>query len=108
MYKFSCAVLAILILCFVGIFILVVYPERCQREIVKSMMVKADINMLYSAINDYAAMVGKLPDSPENLSPKYISKLPKDAWGSEYIYERGHNGEFRVYSLGSDGKKGDE
>ncbi len=39
----------------------------------------------------------------------YLEKLPKDPWGSPYLYlNPGRHGEIDVYSLGADGQPGGE
>jgi general secretion pathway protein G len=38
-----------------------------------------------------------------------MKKVPKDAWGREFIYESpGRNGDFDLFSYGADGQEGGE
>jgi general secretion pathway protein G len=51
--------------------------------------------------------VGQTPrDYPEN---GYISQIPEDPWGNEYVYiYPGEHEEFDLFSLGADGEQGGE
>jgi general secretion pathway protein G len=51
--------------------------------------------------------VGQAPrDYPEN---GYISQIPEDPWGNEYVYiYPGEHEEFDLFSLGADGEQGGE
>jgi len=48
--------------------------------------------------------------TPRNYPPDgYLSKIPKDPWGNEYIYiSPGEHGDFDLMSLGADGEEGGE
>ncbi|HNQ04425.1 MAG TPA: type II secretion system major pseudopilin GspG [Thiobacillaceae bacterium] len=58
------------------------------------------------------ALVSKpgLEPIPQNWkSGGYLEKLPKDPWGTPYVYlNPGRHGEIDVYSLGADGQPGGE
>jgi len=87
---------------------------------------KSDIKAVSNALNLYKldnysypstdqglqALVTKPSGSPEakNWNPDgYLSKLPKDGWGNEYLYlSPGSHGRFDIYSLGADGREGGE
>lgn len=59
-----------------------------------------------------AALVKPPTTPPEPLNYKkngYMKKVPKDAWGREFIYESpGRNGDFDLFSYGADGQEGGE
>jgi len=49
------------------------------------------------------------PEAPNWQEGGYLSKLPKDPWGREYLYvSPGENSEVDIYSLGADGQEGGE
>lgn len=52
-------------------------------------------------------VVGRIP---KNYPPKgYLSKVPKDPWGNDYIYIcPGEHADFEIISYGADGKEGGE
>lgn len=51
-----------------------------------------------------------IPPEPLNYKKNgYMKKVPKDAWGREFIYEcPGRHGDFDLYSYGADGEDGGE
>jgi len=51
-----------------------------------------------------------LPPEPINYKKGgYMKKVPKDAWGRDFIYRcPGEHGDFDIMSYGSDGKEGGE
>ncbi len=59
-----------------------------------------------------AALVNAPTIPPEPMNYKqggYMKKLPKDAWGREFIYIcPGQHGDFDIISYGSDGAEGGE
>lgn len=49
------------------------------------------------------------PEAPNWRSGGYIKELPKDPWGSDYVYlSPGRSGDFDLYSLGADRAPGGE
>jgi len=56
------------------------------------------------------ALVSKPSTGPEPRNWKsggYLDRLPKDPWGNPYHYlQPGEHGEFDLYSLGADGRRG--
>ncbi|WP_461832877.1 type II secretion system major pseudopilin GspG [Desulfothermus sp.] len=52
-------------------------------------------------------VIGRIP---KNYPPKgYLSKVPKDPWGNDYIYIcPGEHADFEIISYGADGKEGGE
>jgi general secretion pathway protein G len=70
-------------------------------------------NFVYpSSEQGLEALVDKSTLDPEPRNFKrggYLDRLPKDPWGSPYLYlSPGENGEFDLYSLGADGLAGGE
>ena len=57
-----------------------------------------------------AALVSKPVTPPEPLNYKkggYMKKVPKDAWGREFVYTApGEHGDFDILSYGADGQEG--
>lgn len=108
-----------------GILAAVVVP-RIMDNPDKARVTKAkqDIRAMESALNLYRldnfsypnteqgleALVAVPSDLVNNSNYKqggYIRKLPKDPWGSAYLYlSPGEHGELDIYSLGSDGAPG--
>ena len=49
------------------------------------------------------------PEAPNWQEGGYLSKMPKDPWGRDYLYvSPGENSDVDVYSLGADGQEGGE
>jgi len=84
---------------------------------------KSDIRVLESSLELYKLDNFSYPTSEQGLEALvnrpsgdnaknwreggYIKKLNKDPWGNDYVYQYpGSNGEFDVYSLGSDAAVG--
>ena len=108
-----------------GILAAVVVP-RIMDNPDKARITKAkqDIRALESALNLYRldnysypttdqgleALSSRPSGSPEPANYKeggYIRKLPKDPWGSDYLYlSPGEHSEIDIYSLGSDAAPG--
>jgi len=108
-----------------GILAAVVVP-RIMDNPDKARITKAkqDIRAMESALNLYRldnfiypttdqgleALVtapGDIADSGNYKQGGYIRKLPKDPWGSPYLYlSPGQHGELDIYSLGADGAPG--
>ncbi len=52
---------------------------------------------------------GDLPSGANWKSDGYLDRVPKDPWGSEYLYLMpGANGAYDLYSYGADGSSGGE
>jgi len=108
-----------------GILAAVVVP-RIMDNPDKARITKAkqDIRAIESALNLYRldnfaypstdqgleALItppGELSSSANYKQGGYIRKLPKDPWGSPYLYlSPGEHSEIDIYSLGSDGAPG--
>jgi len=47
------------------------------------------------------------PEAPNWQDGGYLSSLPKDPWGRDYLYlSPGENGDVDIYTLGADGQNG--
>lgn len=59
---------------------------------------------------DALVKMPSLPPEPINYKRGgYMKKVPKDAWGREFIYESpGEHGDFDIISFGADGAEGGE
>lgn len=108
-----------------GILAAVVVP-RIMDNPDKARVTKAkqDIRAMESALNLYRLDNFSYPNTEQGLealisAPSdlvnssnfkqggYIRKLPKDPWGSAYLYlSPGEHGELDIYSLGADGAPG--
>lgn len=109
--------LVLLVFCLTAIFVV---RNVLQKFTVASRgKAKADLIQLESALKEYSlANGGKWPDSLEALVTPDVNgytcikgtKIPKDPWGNEYLYERpGADGRLPiVYTLGKDGRRGGE
>ncbi len=117
----------IVVLVILGILASIVVPKVVSRtdqaQIVKA---KQDIRAIESALQMYRVDNFNYPSTDQglvSLSEKptsgqeaknwqaggYIKKVPKDPWGNDYQYlSPGENGDFDLYSLGSDGRPGGE
>ena len=73
-------------------------------------MYKLDNFNFPSTSQGLEALVSKPAGSPEakNWRSGYITRLPKDPWGNDYVYIQPGTGtsEYDIISYGSDGKKG--
>lgn len=96
-------------------------PEEARR--VKA---KMQIQELSSALKEFKIDNGFYPSTEQGLqalvekpavgntprnypSGGYMSKIPKDPWGNEYVYIRpGEHGDFDIMSYGADGEEGGE
>ena len=88
----------------------------------KTKVAEAQIELLVSAINTYRLDVGdyptteqgltalaQAPESVANWDGPYLAKdLPNDPWGRPYNYELKSSGDYLLYSLGKDNRRGGE
>lgn len=87
----------------------------------KQKIAKAQIELISTALDAFRLDVGRYPTTEEGLEVLWKNTkdikgwdgpyLPKpvksDPWGRPYIYKcPGEHGEYDLYSLGADGKKG--
>ncbi|HEY2615339.1 MAG TPA: type II secretion system major pseudopilin GspG [Chthoniobacterales bacterium] len=99
-----------------------IYKLTGNLDVGRSVAVRSDIQTLKVQLKSYEAMNGFLPTTEQGLAaliappqtdPKperwiqLLDKMPKDPWGSEYIYlspgRRNPNG-YDLYSAGPDRK----
>jgi general secretion pathway protein G len=64
-----------------------------------------ELRNISGAVDLYHVETGSWPDSLQQLAPKFIRELKKDAWGSDYGYVRTGDG-YDVYSFGPDKAQG--
>ncbi|MES9823886.1 MAG: type II secretion system major pseudopilin GspG [Candidatus Thiodiazotropha endolucinida] len=88
----------------------------------KSKTARVQLEELSAALDIYRLDTGNYPrshhglralvervDGVENWNGPYLKKrkLPKDPWGTDYIYSfPGEHGDYDLYSLGADGAEG--
>lgn len=115
------------VLVILGVLAAVIAPRIMDRpDEARVIAAKQDIASLVQALKLYRldniryptteqglqALVSKpgIEPIPQNWkSGGYIEKLPKDPWGTPYVYlNPGRHGEIDVYSLGADGQPGGE
>lgn len=74
--------------------------------------VQQDLTRLEDALALYCEQNGACPGSDIGLEALVdgglISRLQKDPWKNDYVYEYAGGTQFRVYSLGADGQPGGE
>lgn len=105
-----------LVVVIIGILAGVVLPRLTgQAQKAKVQAARAQIQIFETSINMYELEVGKLPEGLDDLvkdpgeadwNGPYLTKrvLPKDPWGSPYVYNKeGSRGiSYDVYSVGED------
>ncbi len=115
------------VLIIIGLLAGIVVPKLMGRtEEAKRTKTTVEIKNLESAIDLYKLDSGSYPTTDQGLQalvekpaigeiPKkwkeggYIDKIPKDAWGNNYVYiSPGVHGEYDIYSYGADGEEGGE
>ena len=104
----------------IGLLATLVVPNVLQKFAFASRKkAEADLVAIKNALTEYAvANGGKFPDTLEVLVTPDVNghtyldttKIPKDPWGREYMYEPPGQGQPqpRVYSYGKDGQMGGE
>lgn len=114
----------LVVMVIIGLLASIVAPQYFS-QIGKSnaKVARAQIQSVGQALDQYRLDVGRYPSSEESLlalrqapanSPKwqgpYLKQdLPADPWGNAYQYKSpGQNGEYDLWSLGSDGQAGGE
>jgi hypothetical protein len=80
--------------------------ERERPEYLQVAKAVQDIRMLTVALERFHSANGRALVTLDQLVPKVISKLPKDPWGHDYIYDVSRPNGTQVYSLGADGTIG--
>ncbi|MBI4666537.1 MAG: type II secretion system major pseudopilin GspG [Nitrospinae bacterium] len=110
-----------------GILATVIVPRIMGRpEEARMAKAKVDIKSIETALHMYKIDNGAYPTTEMGLlalvqkpvsgqipnawrEGGYLPKVPKDPWGSEYVYlSPGSHGEYEIVSFGSDGEQGGE
>ncbi|HZX43936.1 MAG TPA: type II secretion system major pseudopilin GspG [Myxococcaceae bacterium] len=86
--------------------VIAVFPQLQRARVDRTTL---DIGNLDSALKLYNARKGKFPDTTTGFKAlvdlEIIDKLPKDAWGNDYVYTL-ENGRPVIISYGADGVPG--
>lgn len=112
----------LIVLVIVGLLAALVGPALYKRiDPAKSSVAKAQIENFSGALNGYFIDTGEFPSEQQGLQAlrtkpsgienwlgPYLSKeVPKDPWGSDYLYRApGQNGGFDIISYGKDKVEG--
>ncbi len=115
------------VLIIIGLLAGIVVPRLMGRtEEAKRTKTAVQIRNFQSALDLYKLDSGMYPSTEQGLQalvekpaigevPKnwkedgYIDKIPKDPWGSNYVYlSPGVHGDYDLYSYGADGEEGGE
>nr|VFJ90342.1 MAG: general secretion pathway protein G [Candidatus Kentron sp. LFY]VFJ97760.1 MAG: general secretion pathway protein G [Candidatus Kentron sp. LFY]VFK17383.1 MAG: general secretion pathway protein G [Candidatus Kentron sp. LFY] len=107
-----------------GILAAIVVPKVMDRpDMARVTKAEQDIRALENALSLYRLDNFRYPTTDEGLealvsgrvgnrtgkSGGYLSRVPKDPWGNEYLYlQPGEHGEIDIYTLGADGRAGGE
>ncbi|MDX8412150.1 MAG: type II secretion system major pseudopilin GspG [Mariprofundaceae bacterium] len=105
------------VLVIIGTLVAIVAPRFIERaDEAKVQASRAQIENISQALKLYRLHNSRYPGSSEGLGAlvqtdksgkRYIDRVPKDAWGNEFVYlSPGVHGEFDVMSYGADGKTG--
>jgi general secretion pathway protein G len=78
-------------------------------EPAKAKLTEAQIKRLKGEVELFKAEKDRYPESLQDLVPRYLDEIPKDAWNRPFIYRvPGVRGPFDIVSLGEDGLPGGE
>ncbi len=105
----------LLVLLIIGLLVGMVAPYMFGvRDRANIDTTRGQIGLIYSAcdlyrlhMQDYPASLAQLVENPQagsRWSGPYLEKMPKDAWGNEFVYEPQAGGKPRIFSLGPDGQ----
>jgi len=98
---------------------LVTVRTRSYLSVSKQNAARAEISTIVNAIESYYAVHNRYPTNEEGLAvlvektSKFpdglLSKVPKDPWGNEYVYNcPGRSTPYEVISYAADGREGGE
>ena len=89
-----------LVMVILAILAAVVVPKMTgQREKANKAAAKTDVSMIGGALDQYEVDQGHYPSSEEGLNAlvqqpsnaanwrQYVNRLPKDPWGTDYVYQ---------------------
>jgi len=69
----------------------------------KNVSAEVDISSIKSALSLYMSSNGYLPESLNQLTPRYLRRMPTDPWGRDFKYEKLNERECAIISAGKDG-----
>ena len=87
---------------------MVVYKMAPALDVAKATQIRADIQGLRTSLLAYNGMNGRYPTTEQGLTalvPRLIEKVPRDSWGTEYIYRcpgLKNPGGYDLFSAGPD------
>lgn len=108
MKRFRLHIPSLLIGLAVGFLLSVAIPTLLMWDR-EGVQVESDIRYLHMGVAAYVYRTGRYPDSLRVLVDAYLTHLPKDPWGNEYLYDPpSDDQEYRIYTYGADGESGGE
>jgi len=106
----------------IGILATIAMPKIMNKpDKAKQQAAKSQITLFNTALANFNLDTGRYPTTTEGLSALvvnpgiekydedgYMSKIPKDPWGNDFIYigEKIHNSPYTIESYGKDGEDG--
>jgi general secretion pathway protein G len=82
-----------------------IYKMAPALDVAKDMKTKGDIQSLRTMLLSYNGSNGNYPESLSALVPRLMEELPKDAYGSPYVYRfpgRRNPASYDLFSAGRD------
>jgi general secretion pathway protein G len=82
-----------------------IYKMAPALDVAKNMKTKGDIQSIRTMLLSYNGTNGSYPESLSALVPRLMEELPKDAYGSPYVYHypgRRNPASYDLYSAGPD------
>jgi hypothetical protein len=67
---------------------------------------QAVVRLVSGAVQNFQEANGRFPNVLSELVPKYIARIPLDAWGNELQYLKDAAPDAMVFSIGQDGRRG--
>ena len=81
--------------------------DTCLRDPMKhSRESQAAVRTVNDSLLKFQEVNGRFPSYLSELVPKYIARVPLDAWGNELQYVKNAAPDVMVFSLGQDGHSG--
>lgn len=110
----------IVVIAIIGILAtLVIVRYAGKTDQAKVAAAKAQLSQLEGAVIEFQANCNRLPRTLDELVNKpgdcpnwqdggYLkgTKMPKDPWGTDFVFRSGSGNDFEIISLGADGKEG--
>ena len=114
-----------MVVAIIGIMLAFVGPRLVGRtQKAKITAARQQIEAFKTALSSYEMQVGTFPSSEQGLESlvrrpsdvseldweKFMDEIPDDPWHNKYIYKfpGDHNTDYDLYSMGPNGKEGDE